>query len=423
MSSHTPAEAPRGPVGLMIDVRFGGMFWGKFLSSGALWAHSIVAVIVVFEATGSALTVGIVTGAMALPQLLLSPLSGTWADRGDAARQMIVGRLVCAVASGGLATGLWWRPDAGERELTIVVVASALLLGFGFLIGGPAMQSMIPLVIRPGELPAAMALNTAPAMAGRIVGPTWGAFSVIHLGPALTMAVAAALQLTFALILVLIRLPRPAKRTDVDYSVRGGLRYVRRDRVMLLALMAAAATGFGSEPFITLAPATADALGAGTAFVGLLATSFGIGAAGGLLTITLLSRRLDHAWSTSSGIWLMFMGLAGTALAAGEIVSLVSYGVAGFGFSWGMTGVSIVIQARAPGHLRGRVMALWTMGFVGARPVAAAFSGLVAEATSVRTAYATVAGLLVLAGVMCSPGRLRGPAPCDAGSESSGFRA
>ena len=94
-SAAVAALPPRGTVGLVLDRQFGVIFWGKLLSGIGVWIHAIVAAIVVFAATGSALWVGLVSVAQFIPQLFLSPLSGKWADRGNLAFQLVLGRLLC----------------------------------------------------------------------------------------------------------------------------------------------------------------------------------------------------------------------------------------------------------------------------------------------------------------------------------------
>ena len=93
MTAQTTARPqPRGALRLIFDPVFGALFWGKMFSVVAVWTHGIVAAIVIFDATGSAVMVGMVGVAQFLPQLILSPTSGKWADIGDPARQILWGR-------------------------------------------------------------------------------------------------------------------------------------------------------------------------------------------------------------------------------------------------------------------------------------------------------------------------------------------
>lgn len=408
-----PAK-PRGALKLSIDPVFGGLFWGKLVSSAGVWVHSIVAAIVVFAATGSALMVGLVSVAQFAPQLFLSMLSGKWADRGHAPQQILLGRVLCTAGSGSLALWMWLRPDEGAFVAVPVLLAS-LLVGFGFVVGGPAMQSIIPSLIRPGELATAMALNTAPMTTARIVGPALGAYAAVHLGPAAAFGFAAGTHLIFAVIVVIVRFPEArAHRPGTDYSVGSALRYVRGDRPLMLLLAATAAAGIGSEPSMTLAPAMARELDGSTQLVGELSMAFGLGAGIGLVIISVLSRRIPSTLSASVGMWLIAVGLAAVAVSPTVWLVLAAFGLAGFGFSWTMTGASTLIQERSPDELRGRIMALWLIAFVGSRPFAAALVGSAADLLSVRASFVVTAGLLALIALACRPQVLSGPLPAPA---------
>ncbi|MFN3002939.1 MFS transporter [Mycolicibacterium wolinskyi] len=388
---------PRGALRLMFDPVFGALFWGKMFSVVAVWTHGIVAAIVIFNATSSAVMVGLVGVAQFLPQLILSPTSGKWADVGNPARQILLGRVLCIAGSGSTAVWLGVAPDLQGSAVAIPVLVGSTLVGFGFVIGGPAMQSIVPSLIREGELPTAMALNSIPMTIGRILGPAIGAYLAAHLGAAPGFAISAGLHLVFALFLVLVTFPtRPERSPDGDYRVRAALRYVWRDRPLLLALIAVTTVGFASDPSITLTPSMAEDLGGGTRLVGWLSAAFGIGAALGMAVLAVLRGRLESARVSSIGLWLLVIGCG--LLAAGSVtaVALAGFAIAGLGFGWAMTGLSTVVQERAPDELRGRIMALWLVGFLGSRPFAAALLGGAADLFNVRVAFVIAAALTLV---------------------------
>ena len=133
------------------------------------------------------------------------------------------------------------------------------------------MQSIVPRLVREGELSTAIALNSIPMTVGRMFGPAIGAYLAAHLGAAAGFAVSAGLHLVFAMFLVVVRFPAPPERSpDADYRVRAALNYVWRDRPLLLALVAVTTVGFASDPSITLTPSLAEELDGGTQLVGLL---------------------------------------------------------------------------------------------------------------------------------------------------------
>ena len=408
----TAPPQSRGALGLMFDPVFGALFWGKNFAVVAVWTHSIVAAIVMYDATHSALMVGLVGVVQFGPQLLLSPTSGKWADTGNPVRQILLGRLLCVAGSGSVA--LWLFLDADLRGLSaaVPILIGSLLVGLGFVVGGPAMQSIVPSLIRDGELSTAMALNSMPMTIGRIVGPASGAYLAAHLGSAAAFAVSAVLHLVFAIFLVAVRFPAPpARLSGTDYRVRTAVAYVWRDRPLLLALIAVAMVGIASDPSITLAPSLADQLGGDSRMVGMLSASFGIGAAIGMGLLAFLGARLASEWVSSIGLYGMAAGCVVLAFGTVPAVALAGFALAGLGFGAAMTGLATVVQERAPEELRGRIMALWLVGFVGSRPIAAALLGGTADLVSVQAAFAVAALLSVSVALLCRPSNLVGPLP------------
>lgn len=121
-------EPARGSLRLLVDPVFGPYFFGRLLSTAGIWIHNIVAAILAFQLTGSAFIVGLVSVAQFAPQLLFAPLSGALADRGDRRRQIVLGRVVAACGSGGLA--LWLAIyGADEAPYAWPVILAALTVG------------------------------------------------------------------------------------------------------------------------------------------------------------------------------------------------------------------------------------------------------------------------------------------------------
>ncbi|MCZ8382315.1 MFS transporter [Mycobacterium sp. CPCC 205372] len=415
MTTEATAAAPPQPrraLRLMFDPTFGTLFWGKMFAVVAVYIHGMVSAIVIYQATGSALMVGLVGVVQFGPQLILSPTSGKWADLGDPAKQILWGRVMCVLGSGS--TALWYALDPGltGNAAAVPILAGTLLVGIGFVIGGPAMQSIVPRLIRDGELSTAMALNSFPMTVGRVFGPVIGAYLAAHLGAATGFAVSAGLHFVFALSLLLVHFPKPPKRlAGTDYRVRAAVKYVWRDRPLFLALVAVSAVGFAADPSITLTPSLAAELGGGTQLVGLLSAAFGVGAAVGMAALAILQNRVASAPVSSLGLWLMAAGTAMLAVEVNTAVALAGFTIAGVGFGCAMTGLSTVVQERAPEELRGRIMALWLVGFIGSRPLAAALLGGTADAANVFVAFIVTAVVTVVVALLCRTKALSGPLP------------
>ncbi|MDT0202698.1 MFS transporter [Nocardioides sp. AE5] len=403
-----PQERARGMVGLLFDRDFGLLTWGKFFSVTAVWTHSVVAAIAVYVATGSTFAVGLVAVVQFTPQLVFTPMAGTWADRGNVKAQLLLGRLMSAVATIGIGLVYWLAAPTGWSAAAAVLAAS-LLLGLGFVVGGPAMHSVVPELVTREELPAAMALNSAPVTIARFLGPMVGALLVSEVSVTAGFLMASTGHLVFLAALAAIRIPARVVRTEeVDFSVAAGVRYVLGDRTVRLLLCAVAAVGFASEPTLTLAPALADALGGGTTMVGVLTSGFGIGAILGLIGLGTLTARVAPERFTMLGLALVTCGALLAALLPWAVAVMVGFAFVGAGFTVVSTAVATAIQLHTPDYLRGRVMALWMVGFVGARPVAAVVVGLVTDLSTVHLAVLVTGLPTLVALIACWRGRLWG---------------
>jgi MFS family permease len=403
-------ETVRPGRALLLDRTFGPYFLGKLLSTIGVWVHNIAAAIVVWELTRSALLVGAVSVGQFLPQLVLTPWSGARADRGNRRRQIIVGRLVTAAGSLGLVT---WSATVGLTGFTgaFAVILAATVVGIGFALGGPAMQSLIPALVRPAELPTAIALSSVPFTIARASGPAIGAVLVTTTGPTLAFGIAAATNLLFAAIIWRLPIRRVERKPSSDGRVRAGLRYVREHRAMLSLLVGVAAIGVGADPVITLTPSVAERLGVGSGFVGMQASSFGVGA--GIAFLALGRARLWLGLHRLGTVGLVTLAVGLTTLAAAPLpwVAIAALLVGGAGMTFALTSLTTLVQQQVPEELRGRVMALWSVAFLGSRPLTAGITGAVADATSVVVALLLVVAALAVGAVVSRPSRTTFPAP------------
>lgn len=179
----------------------------------------------------------------------------------------------------------------------------------------------------------------------------------------------------------------------------------------MLALLAVTTVGVVSDPSITLTPSMADELGGDASLVGALSAAFGVGAAIGMTALALLRGRIASAVVSSIGMAALGAGSTVLAFAVTPGLAFTGFAVSGLGFGCAMTGLSTVVQERAPEELRGRIMALWLVGFLGSRPIAAAVLGGTADVLSVYTAFAVAAALSLFMTVLCRPAKLVGPLP------------
>lgn len=391
---------------------FGPFFGVKLLSTAGIWIYNIVAAIVAFELSGSALMVGLVSVAQFGPQLVLAPLAGAMADRGDRRRLLVAGELLVAGASGGLAVWIW-RVGVDGLPGTWPVMATAFVVGLGFVLIGPAQNALIPALVGPGELAPAIALSTVPSTLARAGGPAIGALVAATTGPAAAFTITAATNLLFALVMLTLDVrTRADDGGGVDRRIRVGVQHLREDRRILPLLVGVAAIGIGSDPAITLTPSLSAGYGAGATLVGLFASAFGVGALAAFAFLTPLRLRVGMPRLGPAGLLTLSVGMAATGISPTPTLAVISLAVAGGGMTVALTSLTTQLQEWVPDEIRGRIMALWSVAFLGSRPLAAAVNGAVADATAPVVAFLLVAVIVVAAAWRCRPAMLastRGP--------------
>ena len=383
---------PRSAVAVLRRREFGIYFLGASLSNIGTWFQNIAAGLLVYELTRSTLLVGAVNFSQFIGSFLLASVAGGAADRFDRRRLLIVSQLGAAAVGAALAVVTL----LGAVTPTIVIVA-ALALGFALAFMVPALLALVPLLVAEEDLDAAVALNSVSFNLARAVGPILGALVVGGAGYGVAFALNAGSFLVFVAALAVIR-PRPQERArGVRPKLIETVRLVRSVPAWWAVLVATMVISMSTDPINTLTPELAlDTFGGVELDAGLLVGAFGAGATLTAVTLTGWLRRQRRTLPAAMGVQAAGMLLVG--LAPGLGVALVGMAVSGGGFIAGITRASVRLQAEVPDLQRGRVMALWSVAFVGTRPLASLASGAIAEVAGAQVAAMVLAlPVLVLA--------------------------
>jgi MFS family permease len=408
----------RSPWRVLAGRDFGIYFAGSALSNIGTWFQNIAAGLLVYELTRSTLLVGAVNFAQFAGAFLLAPWAGAAADRFDRRKLLMVSQAGAAVVGGTLAL----ITLAGAATTPIVVAAAALLgLALAFMV--PALLALVPLLVDREDLDAAVSLNSVTFNLARAVGPVLGALVVGRAGYGIAFALNAASFVAFVVALAFVR-PRAQQR------VRGprprlseSIARVRREPVWGALLVVVVVASAATDPINTITPELAlDVFGGREVDVGLLVGAFGTGATVTALTLTGWLRTQPHA--LVGAMLVQGLGMAAVGLAPSFPLALLAMAVSGGGFIAAITRSTARLQSEVPDAQLGRVMALWSLAFVGTRPFAALVDGLVAEWFGARAA-AMVLALPVLLAAPWVNGRLRtgSRAPSGRGSEVAGQRS
>ncbi len=384
----------------------GALAGGKVLATLAVWTTNVAGAILVFDLTGSALLVGLVSVAQFTPQLVLTPWTGARADRGDRFVQVIVGTAITALGSVLLTA---WAMTAGftvERDAW-VMVAAAGLVGTGFAVSGPATSALLPALVRRSELADALALSSLPIVIARSAGPAIGAAIYLTSGPAVTFGLSGLLHVSFVVLLAFLRRRITVAAREEggreDGRVRAGIAYLRRSPRTVLQIVGVGIIGVGTDPITTLTPALTATLGMPEGFVGTLASSFGVGAVLGFIVLSRVRLAVGIMRLGAIGLAAMGLGTLVSGVAPTAWIAVLGVAVGGVGLTFSLNAFTTLVQADVPDALRGRVMALWSMAFLGSRPVTALTTGWLTDTSGVRLALG-LSAIVILVGAWATRG-------------------
>jgi len=360
---------------------------GGVVSNTGTWMQRIAQDWLVLQLTfNSGTALGITTGLQFLPILLLSPYAGVIADRFPKRRLLQVTQLM--MAGPALLLGLLAITGAVE---TWHVYALAFTLGVGTAFDAPARQSFVSEIVSREDLTNAVGLNSASFNMARIVGPAVAGFMIAGLGggASATGWVMLINALSYAGPVVALQWMRAGDLDTPDVQkrqkgmIRDGWRYIRSrpDIMMILTIVFFAGT-FGLNFQMTSALMATEVFDKGASEYGILGTTMAVGSLTGAL---LAARRgiVRHR----------LVILAALAFGAAEIVSglLPSYlafalwtPVIGITALTMITAANTTIQMTVAPELRGRVMALYMMIFMGGTPIGSPVVGWVGETFGAR---------------------------------------
>jgi MFS family permease len=370
---------------VLSDRNFWPYFAGNLASNCGSWFQNLAQALLIFRLTGSTFLVGAVNFAQFAGAFVLAPWAGSAADRFDRRRLMIVTQVVSVVITAFLA-----MLAAADLATAPVVIVLALLLGACIAFYVPAMQALVPLLVPAHELAGAVALNSVTFNLARAIGPVVGALVIAHSGIAVAFGLNSVSYVVLIVGLLMVR-PRPqAPRPQVRPRLRESIRLVLADAQLSALLIAVMALSVTTDPLNTLTPGFATELfNQPDTIVGWLIGAFGLGA---VLAAFTTSRGVSNVWRRLSAmLTLEGAGMLAFALAPSLAFAFPVLLVSGFGYLAANTTATTALQLQVDDSQRGRVMALWSISFLGVRPVAALTDGGVASVTGLRFACALLA--------------------------------
>jgi MFS family permease len=283
-----------------------------------------------------------------------------------------------------------------------VVVAVVFVIGCSAALRFPFQQSILPDVVPREDLLSATSLSSAQYNLGRVVGPALAGV-VIALGSyGLAFAVNALSFLAVVVAVLFVRVPPPKHREEggIASRIRAGARAALAEPGCRAAITMIGIVGLLASPFIALVPAVADRLvdgdGALGAATGALTTAQGVGAVLGALAIVPLADRLGLRRVLVADLVLCPLALAVYGAMPHIVSAVVALTVVGALYIGLLSGLSTVVQLRAPEAFRGRVLSLYMVALGVVYPIGAVLQGAVADAVGLPATTAGFALTLVV---------------------------
>lgn len=352
-------------------------FSGQLISLTGTWMQSVAQAWLVYSLTKSALLLGAVGFASQFPVFLLAPLGGAVVDRVNRHRLIIATQIASMILAGILA----WLTITHRVHVSHIFIL-ATLLGVVNAFDIPGRQAFLVDMVGKEHLMNAIALNSSMFNGARIVGPAVAGILVIKIGEGWCFAANAISYVAVIVGLLLMNVhsvARAGKNSPIEDIVEG-FRWANKTKVIRSLLLLIGLVSLVGMPYTVLMPVFADKiLHGGARALGILMGATGVGALLGALTL-----------ASKTGVKGLGRWVAITCAGFGVSIFLFSFSryfwlsvvlllPAGYSMMLQMACSNTLIQTMVPDQLRGRVMALYSMMFMGMAPFGALFGGALAQ--------------------------------------------
>jgi MFS family permease len=364
-------------------------FAGQVISLSGNWMQNVTALWLILTLTNSGFAVGLTTALQFLPMLLFGAYGGLLADRLPKRRLLFITQTLMMIPAAGL-----FLITAFHVEQPWMIYVAVFLFGTVNSVDNPTRQSFVIEMVGPDRLVNAVSLNSVIIEMARIVGPAFAGLIIAGFGVVPCFGIN---LLTFAAMIAALwsmdpralRTPPPAIRKPG--AIREALRHVRRtpELAVPLALMALVGT-FGFNFQVALPLLAKFSFGGGAGAYALLVSAMGVGS----ILAAVINGNRGKTGAHVIAVASLAFGVAALLAAAMpdlifEAITLAALGAAAVIF---VSSVNSTIQLAVSAEMRGRVMALFSIVFLGSTPIGGPLTGWLAEAYDPRVT-------LVLAGI------------------------
>lgn len=385
-------------MGALTHPNFRLLWFAALGSTIGTWMQKYAQGLLVYDLTQSKFYLGLDDFLSQLPILLFMLIGGVIADRHDRRRLLTASQYVQAFSAFGLALMVW----TGQIHVALIFALS-FISGCGQAFGGPAYQAMIPSLVPRRDLPNAIALNSSQFNLSRVLGPGFGAAVLATVGTAWCFALNGASFFLVVIALAALKLPPHVPSTApraMGDELRGGLHYVRDNRLLLTLTILVTISTFLAMPILTMLPAFAAEVltegGTAQTRLSMLMASQGLGAILGALIVGIIGTTLHLGrvlLIVQIGLGLL---IAAFSLSTSLPLSLLLLFFGGI-FFMALFSISFsLVQMTVPDALRGRVVSIYMVALRGGGPLGGLAAGALADHYSASSVMAVNGVVLAL---------------------------
>ncbi len=372
-------------------------FFGQTTSLIGTWMQTTAQSWLVYTLTHSATDIGFVVALQTLPMLLLGPYGGVIADRVDKRRLMIVLQSMMGLQAAALAV-----LSITHVVTYLDVCILAVVLGLNNSFENPSRQAFVLEMVGSDNLRNAVSLNSTMNNVARAVGPAIAGLLIAAVGEGWCFALNAASFIAVVASLVFMdrtKLNPSTPTLRAKGQLREGFTYVARTPALLIPLIMMGLVGMLAYEFQVTLPVLAGTVFHGSsAIYGVLMAAMGIGAVIGGLWTAARGRTGVRAMIRASFIFGACMTFAGLApLLAIELIAMALVGFASVSF---LSMANSTLQLTTDPQMRGRVMALWAVAFMGSTPIGGPLIGWITSVAGARVGLGVGAASCLIAGTI-----------------------
>jgi len=369
------------------------LFWaGAFLSNIGTWMQTVAQGWLVLQLTDSAFWLGVDGFAATSPGLVLTLLGGVYADRIDRKRLLLITQTGAGLTALALAFLIATGVVSHAGHVWIILLAS-FITGCCFSLASPSYQAITIDLVGREDLSNAIALNSTQFQLSRVVGPALAGLGFKFFGLAGCFFANGLSYIAILISLSMMRLEANSgaaaavaaqqtggQRRSLWRDLVNGFRYVwGRQRVFMLLLISAVMSLFGA-PYMTLMPLfTRNVLGLGETGFSLMMGAAGAGSFLAALMLTFLGKLRGKGHYVLGGGLAFGVCLIGFSLSRSVALSLAMLFGIGFAIVCSVAVTNMLLQELVTDEMRGRVMSMFMLSFIGAWPIGSFIAGIAAR--------------------------------------------